>query len=380
MFRLGVLTAGVLLDWIFGEPRIFVHPVCRMGNLISRLEKMLRRWMPGHEFPGGCILVLAVAGCSTMIPAVMLGGLHWLTKADLYQLRWIEKWNPVLLHCLVEGDFSGMQRVLCRICWGLETFWCFQLLAARSLYRESGKVRKALVRRDTEGARAAVSMIVGRDTERLDEAGIARAAVETVAENASDGVIAPLLFIALFGVAGGFFYKAVNTMDSMVGYKNERYRLFGRAAAKLDDLCNFLPARITGGLMAAAAWVLGAAVRMLGLVTAAEGLKKQMLDGCQAEGYPEYDAKAAWKILCRDRKKHASPNSAHGEAACAGALHIRLAGDAWYFGELHHKPWIGDDDRPIEAEDIRRAGKLMIVTEILGVLLCWMVYVLFLRR
>lgn len=389
MFRLSALTAGVLLDWIFGEPRIFVHPVCRIGNLISRLEKMLRRWMPGHEFLGGCILVLAVAGCSTMIPAVILGGLHWIMKADLYQLRRIEKWTPVLVHCLVEGDFSGIQRVLCRICWGLETFWCFQLLAAKSLYRESGKVRKALVCRDTEGARTAVSMIVGRDTTQLDEAGIARAAVETVAENTSDGVIAPLLFMALFGVAGGFFYKAVNTMDSMVGYKNERYRLFGRAAAKLDDFCNFLPARISGGLMAAAAWVLGlvtAARRMpkSGMAVdperAAKGLKKQISDKQPAEMYPEFDGKHAWNIFCRDRKKHASPNSAHGEAACAGALHIRLAGDAWYFGELHHKPWIGDDDRPIEAEDIRRAGKLMIVTEILGVLLCWVVYVLFWRR
>ena len=215
-----------------------------------------------------------------------------------------------------------------------EAFLCYQLLAARSLEKESMKVCRALKRHDTEQARRAVSMIVGRDTKSLDEAGITRAAVETVAENTSDGITAPFLFMALFGPVGGTFCKAVNTMDSMVGYKNEKYLLFGRAAAKLDDAVNFLPARLTGCLMAAAAW---------------------LLPGC--------DGKHAWRIFVRDRKKHASPNSAHGEAACAGALHIRLAGDAWYFGKLHRKPFIGDDHRPIEPEDIRRANRLMFVSE-----------------
>ena len=177
-------------------------------------------------------------------------------------------------------------------------------------------------------------MIVGRDTAALDEGGIARAAVETVAENASDGVIAPFLFMAFLGPAGGMLYKAVNTMDSMVGYKNDRYMYFGRCAARLDDLLNLAPARLTGILMVLGAWVL-----------------------------PGMDGAHAFKVFLRDRKRHASPNSAHGEAACAGALHLRLAGDAWYFGTLHKKPYIGDDDRQIQPADIRRANRLMFFAE-----------------
>ena len=226
---------------------------------------------------------------------------------------------------------------------------CCQLFAVKSLRTESDKVYRALKEEGLIEGRLAVSMIVGRDTEKLSEKGVIKAAVETVAENTSDGVIAPLLFMVLFGALGGFFYKAVNTMDSMVGYKNERYRLFGRAAAKLDDFCNFLPARISGCLLCAAAgWI---------------GLWDKTFDG-----------KNAWKVFLRDRRKHESPNSAHGEAACAGALRIRLAGDAWYFGELHKKPWIGDALREIEAEDVRRAGKLMLGAEVLGVVLCWVVF------
>lgn len=319
MFRLSALTAGILLDWIFGEPRILVHPVILIGKLISSTECWLRRQRPGRERSSGCILVMTVLFFSVAVPAAILGAAFWLEKG--------------------KGPAT----------WCLTAFWSFQLLAAKSLYQESGKVRKSLQASDTEGARYWVSRIVGRDTKPLDRDGITRAAVETVAENTSDGVIAPLLFIALFGILGGFFYKAVNTMDSMVGYKNEKYLLFGRAAAKLDDVCNFLPARFTGCLLTAAAWILGAAD-------------------------PAYDGKNAWRIFCRDRKNHASPNSAHGEAACAGALHIRLAGDAWYFGQLHRKPYIGDDGRPIESEDIRRAGRLMAAAELLGLLLCWSIY------
>lgn len=185
------------------------------------------------------------------------------------------------------------------------------------------KVCSALKEGDIEKARKAVSMIVGRDTAVLDRDGIARAAVETVAENTSDGVIAPFFFMAVFGPAGGFFYKAVNTMDSMVGYKNETYLLFGRAAAKLDDAVNWLPARLSGMLL-----------------TAAAGFFREWMEN-------------AWRIFKRDRFNHASPNSAQGEAACAGALHLRLAGDAWYFGTLYKKPYIGDDDRPIRPDDIK---------------------------
>jgi len=216
----------------------------------------------------------------------------------------------------------------------LECFWCYQLLAARSLYNESMKVYDALKAGDIKGARHAVSMIVGRDTDRLDKEGITKAAVETVAENTSDGVIAPLLFLICFGVPGGFFYKAVNTMDSMIGYKNDEFLYLGRAAAKLDDVVNFIPARISAWLMIAAAWFLGMDGR----------------NGC--------------RIYQRDRGNHASPNSAHTEAVCAGVLHIQLGGDAWYFGKKYQKPVIGDKDRAAEPEDIKRADRLMLVTGI----------------
>ena len=172
-------------------------------------------------------------------------------------------------------------------------------------------------------------MIVGRDTERLDEKGIIKAAVETVAENTSDGVTAPVMFMALGGAPLGFFYKAVNTMDSMIGYKNEKYADIGRTAAKLDDVLNFIPSRLTALAMTAAAFILG------------------------------YDGKGAYRIWKRDRLNHASPNSAQTESACAGALGVQLAGDAYYFGELHKKPYIGDKQREIENEDIVRANSLM---------------------
>ncbi|MCC8083064.1 MAG: cobalamin biosynthesis protein, partial [Clostridium sp.] len=176
--------------------------------------------------------------------------------------------------------------------------------------------------------------IVGRATRGLDSDGTARAAVETVAENASEGEVAPFLFMALLGPAGGTFYKAVNTMDSMIGYKNDTYRFFGRTAALLDDVLNLIPARVTGCLMVLAAFFI-----------------------------PGMDGMNGWRIFLRDRKKHASPNSAHGEAACAGILHLRLAGDAWYFGSLHKKPFIGEDDRPIVPADIRRANQLMFAAQ-----------------
>ena len=207
------------------------------------------------------------------------------------------------------------------------------ILAARSLKTESMKVYRRLKEKDLNGARYAVSMIVGRDTERLTAEGVTRAAVETVAENASDGVIAPLLFLFFFGPVGGFFYKAVNTMDSMVGYKNEKYLYFGRAAAKLDDIANSLPSRIAALLWVAAAALTG------------------------------NDARSPWRIWRRDRRNHASPNSAQTESACAGALNVQLAGPAYYFGQYYKKPTIGDAVRPIEPEDIRRADHMMYLFE-----------------
>ena len=305
-----VLAGGFLLDCLLGDPHNPWHPICLIGNLISFLEKKIRRVFPKNQkgqLTGGILLVILVLAISTAVPILILMAARQI-------------------HPYLE--------------LALETFMCYQLLAARSLRDESMKVYRALHRRDIEGARKAVSMIVGRDTERLDEAGIAKAAVETVAENASDGVIAPMIFIAIGGAPLGFFYKAVNTMDSMVGYKNDKYLYFGRAAAKLDDVMNYVPSRISGLLMVASAAFTGG------------------------------NANGAWRIFCRDRRNHASPNSAQTEAACAGALGLQLAGDAWYFGERYHKPTIGDPVRDIEAADIIRANRLMYGASVLCLVIC----------
>lgn len=218
----------------------------------------------------------------------------------------------------------------------IESFMCYQILAARSLQKESDLVYLALKNEGLASARKAVSMIVGRDTKNLDEEGVTKAAVETVAENTSDGIIAPLFYMILGGAVFGFAYKAVNTMDSMVGYKNEKYQFFGTAAAKLDDVVNYIPARMSALFMVLAAFLTG------------------------------MDGKNAWKIFKRDRYNHKSPNSAQTESVMAGALDVQLAGDAWYFGVLHKKPTIGDAIRAVEAEDIRRSHKLMFGTEFLA--------------
>lgn len=296
------ILLGILLDLLLGDPYRLPHPIRWIGSLIGWLDKKLRHGTPAQQRRGGVWLVLIVTGTATILSAAIL-------MIAYHVSLW--------LGMIIEG--------LCD----------YYLLAATSLRRESMKVYHALQAGDVEAARRAVSMIVGRDTERLDQDGITRAAVETVAENTSDGVTAPLFYIMLGGAALGFFYKSVNTMDSMVGYHNESYEHFGKCAARLDDVLNYLPSRLTAILMIAAAFLL-----------------------C-------YDGKNAMRIWRRDRRKHASPNSAQTESVCAGALQIRLAGDAWYFGELHHKEYLGDDLRPIEPEDIRRANRLMMVTSAL---------------
>ena len=287
------------------------HPVCGIGSLISRMEKKLRK--NTEDTPQN--LLLAGAALAVTIPCMTVV----ITAVLLLAAGFIHPYLRFVLICVLDG-------------------W---ILAARSLKTESMKVYRRLKEKDLNGARYAVSMIVGRDTERLTAEGVTRAAVETVAENASDGVIAPLLFLLFFGPVGGFFYKAVNTMDSMVGYKNEKYLYFGRAAAKLDDLVNYIPARLTGLAFAAAACLI-----------------------------PGMSGKNAFKIWRRDRRNHKSPNSAQSESACAGALGVQLAGDAWYFGELYHKPAIGDALRPIEPEDIPRANRLMYVASVLTLVVC----------
>ena len=307
-----VCLIGMILDWIFGDPVWLYHPVRIIGKWISFLEKILRKFAGDQEgnekkllIAGGILWILVILASA----AVPMGILYLA-----------EKLSPCAAFVL-------------------ECFWCYQLLAARSLGKESKKVYKKLIQDDLSGARLAVSMIVGRDTENLTVEGVTKAAVETVAENTNDGVIAPLIYMLIGGPILGFVYKAVNTMDSMLGYKNEKYLYFGRVAAKMDDVAGFIPARISALLMILASCLLG------------------------------MDGKNALWIWKRDRRKHASPNAAQTEVVCAGALQVQLAGDAWYFGKKHEKDTIGDPIRNIEPKDILRSEKLMIGTEVLTFLL-----------
>ncbi len=317
---LAALILGFILDLIVGDPSWLYHPVCLIGNLIAFLEKKLRAIFPKNEkgeLWGGCLEVLLVCLIVLTVPFLI---------------------RKVLYHYCPAAGFL------------LETIWCSQLFASKSLKTESMKVYDRLKNGTIEEARYAVSMIVGRDTKSLTETGVTKAAVETIAESTSDGIIAPMFYMALGGVPLMFLYKGINTMDSMLGYKNDKYLYFGRCAAKLDDVANFIPARIAGVLMVAASFVCGLIWRE------------------PKAARSSFDGKHAWKIFCRDRRNHASPNSAHTESAMAGALHVQLAGDAWYFGTLYKKPFIGENDRPIEAEDIVRANRLMYGTAVLGVL------------
>lgn len=298
-------AVGFMADLLLGDPLGGFHIVVAIGKLISVLERCIRKLFPqskNGELCGGFITVLIVC--------VLSFGISWWICTVGYQIHW-------------------MLGII------LESFLCWQCLAARSLYAESMSVYNALKRSDLSAAREAVGRIVGRDTAALDESGVSRACVETIAENCSDGVIAPLIFLAIGGAPLGVLYKAINTMDSMLGYKNDRYLYFGRVAAKLDDAANYLPARIAALLMTVAATMIG------------------------------QDGPNAWSIFCRDRLNHTSPNSAHTEAVCAGALHIRLGGPSVYFGQIVTKPYIGNDDRPVEAEDICRANRLMFACTLL---------------
>ena len=303
------VLGGFVLDAIFGDPAWLPHPVVYMGKAISVLEKGLRARLPKTpegELWGGRILAFCLP-----VGTLVLTSLVCMGAAALHPLLGL----------------------------AVQMFWCGQALAAKGLVQESMNVYRELTKLDLPAARIAVSRIVGRDTEALTAEGVTKAAVETVAENASDGVIAPLFYMLLGGAPLALTYKAINTMDSMVGYKNTQYLYFGRAAAKLDDIANYLPSRI-----AALLWVVAAA-----------------LTG--------NDARSAWRIWRRDRRNHASPNSAQTESACAGALNVQLAGLAYYFGEYYPKPTIGDAVRPIEPEDIRRADRMMYAESLLALAL-----------
>ena len=312
-WSLFALLFGFGIDLLMGDPHSIPHPVVGIGKLISFLEKGLRRMFPktdGGEIAAGGVLWVLVAVICTALPAGILFLCHRISP-------WLRL--------------------------TVESIMCWQILATKALKDESMKVYTALESGDLEESRHAVSMIVGRDTARLDDAGVTRAAVETVAENTSDGVVAPMLFLALGGAPLGFFYKAVNTMDSMLGYVEPPYKNIGLIPAKMDDAANFLPSRLSALLMLAAGFLLG-------------------LDG-----------KNGWRVFRRDRFNHASPNSAQTESVCAGLLGVRLAGDAWYHGVLHRKQYIGDGNREITHRDIPLTCRLLYLTAFLTLLLCTLV-------
>lgn len=320
IYHIVSMLAGFLMDLLLGDPYWLPHPIRLIGNWISFLEKRLlgskteeKHTTPEQEQRRGMLLVLAVLSSTVFVTAVLLLGAYRL--------------HPYL----------GVV---------IESIMTYQILATKCLKVESMKVYQELKKGDIAASRKAVSMIVGRDTECLDETGVAKAAIETVAENTSDGVIAPMIFTAIGGPILGFFYKAVNTMDSMVGYKNEKYQYFGTAAAKFDDVVNYIPARLSACLM-----ILASAITHM-------------------------DWKNAKKIFLRDRYNHKSPNSAQTESVMAGALDVQLAGDAWYFGKLCKKPAIGDAIREIEPEDIRRSHTLLYLTAVLALVVFEVVKVL----
>lgn len=291
------ILLGFILDTIIGDPYKLPHPIRWIGSFISILEKLCRKIAKSNT------MLMILGAILVFIVGFVSGGITLL----VLKLASFNKYAYLIVSSVI----------------------CYYMLAGKSLKTESMKVYKAFENNDTEGARKAVSMIVGRDTQSLTKEGIIKAAVETVAENSSDGVVAPLIYMLIFGPVGGVVYKAVNTMDSMIGYVEEKYFYIGKFAAKLDDVLNYIPARISGILVIISAFIL------------------------------RYDYKNAFRIFKRDRRKHASPNSAQTESAMAGALGVQLAGDATYFGVVHKKPYIGDKKREIENEDIKRANDIM---------------------
>ena len=323
IYHIMAFLTGFILDLLLGDPMNFPHPVRWIGSLISTLTDLFlkgaERTLDSERVSNrkrklGLLMVIIVITVSAGICFVILHLAYTLNS---------------ILGFIIESVIT------------------YQCLAAKSLYVESMKVYKALNQEGLAAGRKAVSMIVGRDTESLDEKGVIKAAVETVAENTSDGVIAPLIYLAIGGPVLGIAYKAINTMDSMVGYKNDKYMDFGRAAAKLDDVVNFIPARLSAVLMIFSCLFLG----------------------------KDYSFVNAFKIFRRDRFKHASPNSAQTESVCAGALGLQLAGPASYFGKVVDKKYIGDPIRSIELKDIKRANILMFATAIICevLLLCMVV-------
>ena len=309
------IIIAVLLDFLIGDPYSFPHPVKLMGNMISLEDKLIRKTFKTRRGLkiGGFIIVILNLFIYFSIPFMLL--------------KWLKQYN-VAYHIV-------------------NTYLIYTCIAARCLHVEAMKVYDALSN-GIEDAREKLSYIVGRDTKKLNESEIVSADIETVAENTSDGVIAPLFYILLLGAPGGMMYKMVNTMDSMLGYKNEKYIDLGFFPAIVDDIFNYIPARITGFLM------------------------------CISSLF-KYDLQNGFKIMIRDRKSHKSPNSAYPEGAVAGLLNIQLGGSSYYFGKLVEKPTIGDENRHIEREDIKRTIDIMYRTESL-IIVTWFIVILTVRR
>lgn len=298
MFNALILALALAADAVIGDPPAWPHLVRLMGKAVDRLEARLRAALPGSLELAGLILVLLVVGGSAL-----------LTWALLAAAR--EAWQP--------------------LAWLLALALSWQCLAAGQLWREARAVARPLEAGDLVLARQRLAMIVGRDTASLDETGVRRALIETMAENLNDGVIAPLFYMTLLGPVGGVAYKAINTLDSMVGYKNQRYAELGRCAARLDDAAGWLPARLS-------AWLLVAAARLVGL-----------------------DAAGARRAIRRDHAAHTSPNAGWPEAACAGALGIRLGGPSIYHGQLKDKPWLNQEGRQPASFDVAAASSLLVM-------------------
>lgn len=328
MNTIAAMGIGFFLDCLLGDPYSLPHPIRWIGTLIGWLDRLLHKEKQQKKglqvFLGGLLVLLVL----------------FLTGISVWGIRRLSQAAPLPVSILVDGVLF---------------YYC---IAPRSLCTESMAVYQALP--ELTKARKQLSYIVGRDTQALSEEGIVKAAVETVAENTSDGVTAPMFYMALGGPLLCFLYKAVNTMDSMLGYHNEAYEYFGKAAARLDDVWNYVPARLTAWCMAVSAFLLTLLKKM-----------EQKDPGGDAEFsrlLSVFDYKRGIRIYRRDRRRHKSPNSAQTESMCAGALGVELAGDASYFGKVVSKPVIGDAERKIEREDIRRANWLMYITGILFLL------------
>lgn len=307
------IVLAVVIDWIIGDPYWFPHPVIYIGKLIKFLEMQGRRlFKKDNQLKMyGLFIVIKVASVSFLVPFVLLKlteGITWLHHT-------------------------------------LNIFILWTTLAARCLHKEAKKVYTSLNQKDIEDARLKLSYIVGRDTRQLSEQEIIRADVETVAENASDGVIAPLIYSMIGGAPMAMLYKGINTMDSTLGYMNEKYKYIGYFPAKVDDIFNLIPARVTGALMCIAAPI----------------VKGNIIESL--------------RIMIRDRKNHKSPNCAYPEGAAAGALGVQLGGTNIYFGQKVYKPTIGDYKKELDKEHIIDTIKLMYGTEMLTLLIYWAIVI-----